>query len=286
MTHLRNALLLAIVLAVTSAGGCQRTYQDFTPTSEPARPPGAPAHIPAGDLGTIGGRVVWSGDIPDVPPIRGLITTKGGLHWGEVPNHFAPRIDPKSQGIADAVVFLKASPIAGTIPPLTVEQSDLTIRIRQSGETSRLGFVKVGSEIEMVSRDDEYHSLRARGAEYFTLPFPAPNQPVRRKLDTPGHVEFTSAAGYFWSAADVFVCEHGFYTTTDSDGRFTLTGVPPGEYEVVTWLRNWELLGRDRDPETGKIVRLRFAEPFQQTRKVTVAGGTVTDVTFVFPRMR
>jgi hypothetical protein len=282
MTHLRYALL-AIVLGVALAGGCRRTYQDFTPTTEPTRPPVAPPQPPSDNTGTISGRVLWTGGIPTVPPIRGLISTKDGLQWGEVPNHFAPRIDPKSQGIADAVVFLKASPIAGTIPPLTVEQSDWTIKIRQSGETSRIGLVKVGGEIEMVSRDDEYHSLRARGAEFFTLPFPAPNQPVRRKMDTPGHVEFTSAAGYFWSAADVFVCEHGFYTTTDTGGRFTLGAVPPGDYELVAWLRNWELLGRDRDPETGKIVRLHFAEPFRLTRKVTVAGGKLSEVDFAFP---
>lgn len=221
-----------------------------------------------------------------MPPIRGLITTKGGVQWGEVPNHFAPRIDPRSKGAADAVVFLTSAPNGGAFPPLTIEQTDLTVRVRQGGVTGRIGFVKVGSEIEMVSRDAEYHSLRGRGAAFFTLPFPAPNQVLHRKLVAPGHVEFTSAAGYFGSAVDVFVCDHGFYTTTAADGRFKFEAVPPGEYEVVAWLRNWELLGRDRDPETGKIVRLHFAQPFQQTRKAAVAGGKVAEVTFAFPTGR
>jgi hypothetical protein len=280
MTTLRT-VLLAIVLGAALAG-CQRAYQDFTPTSS-TRPPAVPSVDPAGGRGRISGRVVWSGDSPAVPPIRGLITTKDGLRWGEVPNHFAPQIDPESKGVADVVVFLKAASGEATFPPLTVEQSDLTVRVRQGDRTGRIGFVKVGSEIEMVSRDDEYHSLRARGAVFFTLPFPESNKPIRRKLDTPGHVEFTSAAGFFWSAADVFVCDHGHCTATAADGRFTLDQVPPGEYEVVAWLRNWELLGRDRDPETGKIVRLRFAEPFRLTKQVTVGRGKLVDVTFEFP---
>lgn len=236
-----------------------------------------------GVTGSISGRVVWSGDVPDVPPISGLITSKDGLRWGEVPNHFAPRIDPQSKGIADAVVYLNSARQPPAFPPLTVELSDRAVRVRQGDHVSRIGFVKVGHEIEMVSRDDEYHSLRARGAAFFTLPFPEPNKPLKRKLDTPGPVEFTSAAGFFWSAADVFVCDHGHYTTTDADGRFSFDKVPPGEHEVVAWLRNWELLGRDRDPETGKVVRLRFADSFQLTRKVTVADGKLSDVTFAFP---
>jgi hypothetical protein len=226
---------------------------------------------------------MWPGDISIAPPIRGLITTKDGLRWGEVPNHFAPRIDPKTKGVMDAVVYLKGASGNADFPPLTVEQFDLTVRIRQGERISRIGFVKVGSEIEMVSRDVEYHSLRARGAAFFTLSFPEPNQPIKRVLNMPGHVEFTSAAGFFWSAADVFVCEHGHYTTTDANGWFTLDQVPPGEYQVVAWLRNWELLGRDRDPETGKIVRLKFAEPFQLTRKVTVQSGKLAQVEFALP---
>ncbi len=281
---------------MAALAGCQRTFQDHTPEVQVRDPNERPVpsldstdsirQLPIGSaLGTgVTGRVAWSGDIPAVPPIRGLITTKDGLQWGEVPNHFAPRIDPERKGVADAVVFLRAGADTGWKTwPLVVEQSDHTVRVRQRDRVGRIGFVRVGSEIEMVSRDDEYHSLRARGAAFFTLPFPAPNKPIKRKLDTPGHVEFTSAAGYFWSAADVFVCEHGFYTTTDADGRFTLDAVPPGEYEVVAWLRNWELLSRDRDPETGKIVRLHFAEPFQQMRKATVGGGKLSEVSFAFP---
>jgi hypothetical protein len=292
--------ILAIVLGTLVAWvSCQRTPHDFTPEVRQRDPNVAPVRslrstdfirqIPLGQLFDTGvsGRVVWSGDIPDVPPIRGLITTKDGIRWAEMPNHFAPKIDLKSRGIADAVVYLKAGEdVDWKTWPMEVEQSNFTIRVRQGSHVGRIGFFRVGSEIEMVSRDAEYHSLRARGVEYFTLPFPEPNQPIKRILDTPGHVEFTSAAGYFWSAADVFVCEHPYYTTTDAEGRFDLKNVPPGEYELVAWLRNWQVLDRERDPETGRIMRVKFAEPFQQTRKVTVEGGKLTEVRIEFPPNR
>ena len=303
---------LVILLAALAAVGCDRTLQDFTPAPRSANPPAdPPPEAAGGESGTLTGRVVWTGELPVVPPIRGVIGTPDGPQWGDVPNHFAPRIDPKSKGVADAVVYLNRRADTGpawSFPPTRIEQQNSRIQIRQGEHVGRVGFVRVGQEIEMVSRDEVYHALRARGAAFFTLPFPEPDKvtarstsgsatpsetpalpspkadrPVTRRFDTPGHVEFTSAAGFFWTAADLFVCDHGFYTTTGAEGRFELKTVPPGEYEVVAWVRNWEVLGRDRDPETGKIVRLQFADPFRMTKRVTVAGGKMADVGFALP---
>ena len=262
------------------AVGCTRPLQDLTPTlpPKPTAPPTADsASVPTG---SIAGRVVWAGDTPDPQPISGLISTGDGPpRWGQMPNHLAPKLDPKSKGLANAVVHLKACDpnLAKPWPheSLRIEQRDRAISVKQGNRTGRIGFVRIGEPFEMVSLDDDYQMLRARGAGFFTLPFPEANKPLTRTIDTAGRTEFTSAAGYFWSSADVFSCEHPYYTITDDAGRFALDGVPPGAYTLVAWHRNWKLEHFERDPETGKIMRLLFAEPFRTEREVKVADGRI-----------
>jgi hypothetical protein len=252
--------------------GCH-TPADNTPRPAPptARYPTAVADpLPTG---VVKGRVRWTGERPVVPPVSGLIDAPDGPKWGKVANPFAPRIDADG-GIADAVVWL--SPVDVTklkpwpYPPLVIEHADRRVKSVQAGVPERVGFVKLGDEVELVARGSEFHLLRARGAAFFTLTFPEPDRPRKRKLDTPGVVEVTSAAGDFWTAVDVVVCEHPYFVATDSAGRFELTHVPPGEYDLTARVRRWTITGRDRDPETGKIVRLHFAEPRVVVRRVRV----------------
>lgn len=287
---------MAVILLLASLG-C-RNYTDNTP-----RPAPPTAHYPQGvanplPTGTVRGRVVWEGKRPVVPPINGLIDTEDGAKWGDAPNPFAPRI-ADDNGLADVVVWL--TPVNSTqvkpwpYSPLVIEHAGGGLRTEQATAPKRVGFVRVGDEVELVPRsgwlplatlvgglghtpENKFHLLRARGAAYFTLTFPELDKPRRRKLDTPGVVEFTSATGDFWNAVDVVVCEHPYYTATDSTGRFELANVPPGEYKLTARVRNWNITGRERDPETGKIVRLSFADPIRLTKRVRV----LTDQTVNF----
>jgi hypothetical protein len=271
---LRYAPLILLVASV----GC-RDYTDNTPRPTPptARYPATVAD-PLPD-GRVHGRVVWEGERPVVPPVAGLIDSPTGPAWGETPNPFAPRIADDG-GMADVVVWL--SPLDATKlkpwphPPLVVEHADGKLRSVQAGVPERVGFVKVGDEVELRTRGSDIRLLRARGAAFFTLAFPEPDRPRKRRLDTPGVVEFTSTTGDFWNVVDVIVCEHPYYAATDSAGRFELANVPPGEYQLSARVRRWEVTGRDRDPETGKLVRLKFDPPQVVVRKVNVpAIGTV-----------
>lgn len=265
-----KGLRYAPLILLAAAVGC-REYADNTP-----RLPSPTAKYPATvadplPSGRVVGRVVWDGERPTVPPISGLIDTPDGPEWGEVNNPFAPRIADDG-GMAGVVVWL--TPVDAKAvkpwpyPPLVVEHADRKLRGLQAGVPERVGFVKVGDEVELVTRGKPFGLLRGRGASFFTLTFPEPDQPRRRRLDTPGVVEITSTAGDFWNTVDVVVCEHPYFAATDATGRFELSNVPPGKYQLTARVRNWAVTGRDRDPETGKTVRLTFAEPILLTENV------------------
>jgi len=229
--------------------------------------------------GSIGGRVVWQGELPGAEPFA-ILPINGGLELGQPKqyraNPHAPRIDAATRGVGAAVVFLRNVDAARARPwdhaPVTVAMADHQLRINGG----RVGFVRRGDPVTFVSRQKAHHALRADGAGFFTLPFPDPDRPLVRSFDRTGVVELSSAATYFWMRGHLFVDDHPYYATTSADGRFTLTDVPEGRYELAAWLPDWREAGRDLDPEFGIVQRLRFRPPLEVRRAIEVRAGAET----------
>lgn len=278
--RIRDTLCL---LAAALLAGCDEDPP--APVSPPAAPAAGTAFDPA-TAGTIQGRVTWAGDAPNVPLFRGW--TDVGLeqmppHRQVHPNPNAPMVSPGG-AVGNAVVFLRGVDVRRSrpwdLPPVRVVQRGYEVHVRQGGAEARDGFVRRGEAVEMVSAEPVFHSLHAGGAAYFSLVFPDPDRPRRRVLDRAGLVELSSAAGYYWARAYLFVDDRPYYAHTDAAGRFVLPRVPPGEYEVVCWLPSWREASHERDPETSLVVRLHFRPPVERVRKVRLDPGATREVTF------
>jgi hypothetical protein len=259
-------------------------------------------------MGRIHGVVRWQGNLPVAEPIYGLIQTPEGSRWAHKANPFAPQISGDG-GVANAVVRLIKVPAQKSKPwtrgPVRIEIEENAISAVQDGKKSSIAFAKLGDEVELLNNDLHYNAIRARDGRgdevtlrnqephtlFFTLPFPArptpetPATPVRRLLDRPGRVEFTSGAGFFWTGADLFVCEHPYYTLTDAKGQFVLENVPEGSYEISAWLRPWMITGQDRDPENGRTVRIHFAKGPEVKQRVVVSAKD-DNVILTMPMLR
>jgi hypothetical protein len=110
--------------------------------------------------------------------------------------------------------------------------------------------------------------------------FPDPNRPLARPLKENGVVELTSAAGYYWMRAYLFVDDHPYYARTDKEGRFSLNQVPPGRYEVVCWMPNWQEARHERDPESSLVTRLFFQPPVTLVQNVELGKRESKEVRF------
>jgi hypothetical protein len=246
------------------------------PTGEVAGPvPSSSAFDPAA-TGTVRGRVLWQGPAPEVPPLDILLFKPSDPPEQEKlvrDNPNAPVIGPRG-GVGNAVVFLRGVD-AGRCRPwqhpnVEVELHDREFRVRQGEAAGRYGFVRRGERVSLRSRENRFHSVHASGAAFFTLTLPDAGQLRQRALLDNGVVELTSAAGYYWMRAYLFVDEHPYYIRTAADGQFVLPLVPPGRYQLVCWLPSWQIARQERSPETGHVLRLIFAAPLEIVQEVEV----------------
>jgi hypothetical protein len=237
---------------------------------------------------TLQGCVFWRGPRPNVPPIEGTLNARvenGVRPQVRHPNPNAPHID-SSGHVESALIWLThidpshAKP--WDLPPVRVQLSDYRFHIKQGPADALCGFVRVDDRIELKSTDQAFHAVHGDGAAFFSLTLPDPNRPVSRTLSRPGIVELSSAAGYIWMRAYLLVSAHPYVARTDSNGRFSIGGIPAGNYDVIAWLPSWREAGHDRDPETAILTRLRFRPPVEQTQPVKLSAGQRATVEFVY----
>jgi hypothetical protein len=199
-----------------------------------------------------------------------------------------PTVDSQSKGIRNVLVYLKGIATSARDwdhAPVTLALNDEHPMIHQgaSGPTS-IGLVHCGDDITIVNKQDRFHAARARGAAFWTFTLPDADKPITKRLDQPGIVELSSAAGYYWMHAYLFVSEHPYCAVTDSTGRFEIPNVPPGEYELVTWMPSWEVIRRERDPESTAVVRVVFAKHHEWQQPITVKPNETSTVAITVPQ--
>jgi hypothetical protein len=245
------------------------------------------ANFDAQAAGTIGGKVLWTGAVPDVPPyeVRSWVMEGQPAPARPLqPNPHLPIIDRASGGVAGAVVFLRDVDTRISRPwnhaPVIVEHRNRLLEVVQGGQRARVGFIRRGDCVTMLSRETEFNALHASGAAFFTLTFPEPDQPLTRPLCDKGWVELSSNAGWYWMRAHLFVAEHPYYTLSDEHGNFKLSQVPPGRYQLVCWMPNWHEAAKTRDPESALVTRVTFHEPMELQQTVVLDTRASTSVDF------
>lgn len=255
--------------------GCQ---QKTAPGVEPG--PRATTAFDLATVGTIHGQVTWQGQVPQVPPFQvhsHVLSPNATPKTMQRPNPNAPAINPGQGGVAKAVVFLRGvNPSRARFwshPPVRIEQGDYQLDVVQGAHRGLIGFMRWGNTLEMVATRPTFHSLRAQGAAFFSLPFVEPGQIASRMLDKKGLVELSSGAGYYWMRGYLFVDDHPYYARTDAEGRYLLEDVPPGAYSITCWLPNWHIKRQERDPESSLVTRIFFAPPVELEQTVDVKAG-------------
>jgi hypothetical protein len=135
----------------------------------------------------------------------------------------------------------------------------------------------------MKSSDATLHTVHMEGAASYNLPFPFPNQVVSHQMSTHGLVTLKCNGGHTWMNAEMFVVSHPYYAVTDKNGRYELSGVPPGEYTIIAWHEGWKTKGQEGSIDVltqRKLERPVFAPPETWQKKVKVDAQSTAAVNF------
>ncbi len=237
--------------------------------------------ISVNDGGTITGSVKWSGPMPR---LASLTINKD------------PQIcDPDSQktrdlerlvvgsqgGVANTVVFLKdisrGKAMDLPAPRRFVDQKHCRYE-------PHILLVPVGTPLQMTSSDATLHTIHMDGAATYNLPFPFPNQVVSRSMPSIGLVNLKCNGGHTWMNAEMLVVAHPYYSVTEESGKFELTDVPPGDYQLVAWHEGWTVAHQEASFDVlteRRVERPAFTPPRTWEKKVSVQANSTSTVNFV-----
>lgn len=149
-------------------------------------------------------------------------------------HRFAERIDYDT--VRDFVVYIERP--APEAPPPAEEDLRAVVVQRDAMFQPQVLPVMVGTTVEWPNRDDIYHNVFSISeAREFDLGYYKDDEesdPKTVVFDKPGRVDVFCAI-HTQMHCVVLVLENPFFAATDRRGRYELTGVPPGTYQVRAW---------------------------------------------------
>lgn len=181
------------------------------------------------------GTVADGGSIEGVVVYRGEVKTKKVIPSKNVETCGGPRDEPvirvgADQGVESAVVYLvdvakgKAWPEEGKTPQI----DNVKCRFEPEVQVIQAGPLDVVNSDPVLHNTHGYYGKRTA----FNLGLPNQGQRIPVQLKRPGTVRVDCDA-HGWMEGWIYVVDNPYYAVTGTDGKFTISDVPPGDYKLV-----------------------------------------------------
>ena len=185
--------------------------------------------------GTVTGRVTFDGTVPAIETVE----VKSDVPTCGDHKEVAKILVSPTKGVANAVVKIVGA--KGDLKPVPGNLDQVKCQFEPHVQA-----VTTGSTLVITSSDAVLHNTHAfneDGSTAFNIAVPIVGMEVKKKLEKPGLLKLRCDAGHTWMSGYIAVFDEPFFAVTDSDGNFSISGVPPGKYELEIW-QEW--LGKSR----------------------------------------
>ncbi len=236
--------------------------------------------IDVSDGATIKGVALWKGEIPKVPPLKVFADLDT---CGEKVNSPVLLIDPKSKGLGNTLVYLEKVE-KGKAPEakywLHMGHSEQEPHSKVClFEEHIFPFMRTAN-VAVVNFDPILHNphfFNEKHSSLFNIAMPTPNREVDKKIlrangvglrfQCDVHVHMNA-----WMAA----LDHPYFAVTDDQGRFEISGVPPGKYTLIAWHEGFNIV---------KFISSRptYDDPHIIKKQIEVTSKGTVEERFEFP---
>lgn len=213
----------------SNGDGAAKSSNDGAPSADVTPP--TPAVDPA-IAATIEGTVLFEGTPPVDRPIDMKADPACGAH------HSGQVVTTERAVVTDGKVRWAFVRVVAGLEGQSFGVPSGRVKVDQVGcryEPHVVGAV-VGQTVEIFNSDETLHNVHAvcQTNKAFNFGMPLKGMKQERKFTAPEIVHLKCDV-HPWMSAWVGVVEHPYFAVTDADGRFVISGLPPGTYTLEAW---------------------------------------------------
>jgi plastocyanin len=183
---------------------------------------------------TVTGTVTFEGKPPTLPPLS-MDADPACAKKHAKPAASERLVLGSGNAMANVLVFVsKGVPAGKTYPapktPAVLDQNGCQYKPHVQG-------IMVGQAYRILNSDGILHNVHSlpKVNPQFNKPMPATMKETSTTFAKPESVFQIKCDVHPWMVAYVGVFTHPFYSVTGTDGKFTLSGLDPGTYEITAW---------------------------------------------------
>jgi plastocyanin len=183
---------------------------------------------------TVTGTVTFDGKIPALKPLAmDADPACAKKHTAPVPNEMLALGSGNTMG--NILVWVsKGLPSGKTFPvpktPVTLDQNGCVYKPHVMG-------IMVGQTYRILNSDGVLHNIHTlpKINPSFNKGMPASLKETTTVFAKPEEVFHIKCDVHPWMSAYLAVFTHPFFSVTSTDGKFTISGLDPGTYEITAW---------------------------------------------------
>src|SRR5262245_44869051 len=234
MNRSRRVYASGVILAMIVS--CSRGTREEPTTEIPPPPP--TSNVPTAgyevtavkDGGSVGGTIALSGPIRKLP-VRKIGKDPQGCCTAD--RESQKLIVNGTGGLKNAVVIVEAVKRGKAMPAAA---QNVEIDQKKCEYSPHVQVMAVNSEIVLRNSDPILHNIQFfQGQDsLFNIAQPVQGQVSKQKLEKVGTL-YVECAVHGWMQGNVVVVDNPYFALTDENGKFSITDLPPGKYQLRIW---------------------------------------------------